>query len=275
MPRERGSVLRLAHDDASLPHRRDGGILAAAGEYAFFYAGLFAFAAISLSWSLLGSALYAVLPRKTSSAIGPGIVTNFAKAYLALLGCGGKVRFDLRALDALRDDGGIIIAPNHPTMLDAVMILSRLPRIVCISKAELWDNPLLGGGMRMAGYIRNDTPIKLTKLAVAKLRQGQQLLLFPEGTRTTEWPLNRFRGGFALMAKMAGVPVQTVFIETNSPFLTKGWPALKKPPMPLEYRVRLGRRFEAGGDVKQLIDELERYFRAELDDTHGWRPEAR
>jgi 1-acyl-sn-glycerol-3-phosphate acyltransferase len=126
--------------------------------------------------------------------------------------------------------------------------------------------------MRMAGFIRNDTPIKLTKLAIDKLREGQQLLLFPEGTRTTAWPVNPFRGGFALMAKMAGVPVQTVFIETNSPFLNKGWPLLKKPDMPLEYRVRLGQRFEVDGDVKQFVGKLEGYFRDELSASRRGRP---
>ena len=74
------------------------------------------------------------------------------------------------------------------------------------------------------------------------------------------------------MAKMAGVPVQTVFIETNSPFLNKGWPLLKKPDMPLEYRVRLGQRFEVDGDVKQFVGSLERYFHDELDASGRGRP---
>ena len=51
------------------------------------------------------------------------------------------------------DDAGIVIAPNHPTMLDAVLIMSRLPRVVCITKAALWDNWALGGGIRLAGYM--------------------------------------------------------------------------------------------------------------------------
>ena len=198
-------------------------------EMVFFYFALLTFGVVASLWSLVGSVLYAVLPSRVSQAVGPSIVTCAASAFSGVLAASGRVRLDLAELDRLRSDGGIIIAPNHPTMLDAVMIISRLPRIVCISKAELWDNPLLGGGMRIAGYIRNDTPIRLTKLAVAKLQQGQQLLLFPEGTRTTAWPVNAFRGGFALMAKMAGVPVQTVFIETNSPFLNKGWPLSRGP----------------------------------------------
>lgn len=233
-------------------------------DYSFLYFFLFLFAAMALVWSLTGSLLHFLLPGRVSRRFGPILVTGFARCYINALSLAGRVRFDLGALDALRHERSIIIAPNHPSMLDAVMVISRLPHIVCIAKAELWDNPLLGGGMRMAGYIRNDAAITLTKLAVAKLRDGQQLLLFPEGTRTTRRPVNPFRGGFALTAKMAGVPVQTVFIEASSPFLGKNWPLFKLPEMPLVYRARLGRRFTVEGDVKSFIASLERYFGDEL-----------
>jgi 1-acyl-sn-glycerol-3-phosphate acyltransferase len=93
---------------------------------------------------------------------------------------------------------------------------------------------------------------------------GHSLLVFPEGTRTVSGTLNCFRGGFALIAKRARAPVQTVFIETNSPFLSKGWPLLRKPDLPLEYRVRLGRRFEVSGDVQEFLAALERYYHEEL-----------
>jgi 1-acyl-sn-glycerol-3-phosphate acyltransferase len=233
-------------------------------DYSFLYFFLLLFALMALAWSLTGSLLHLLLPRAARRRFGPALVTGFARCYINALSIAGKVRFDLADLDSLRREQAIIIAPNHPSMLDAVMIISRLPRIVCIAKAELWDNPLLGGGMKMAGYIRNDAAVKLTKLAVAKLQGGQQLLLFPEGTRTTRRPVNGFRGGFALTAKMAGVPVQTVIIEANTPFLGKGWPLFKLPDFPLVYRARLGRRFTVEGEVKPFIASLERYFREEL-----------
>ena len=103
-----------------------------------------------------------------------------------------------------------------------------------------------------------------TSIAAAAVRAGSQLLVFPEGTRTRREPVNHFEGGFALIAKTARVPVQTVFIETNSLFLSKGWPLFRKPAFPLIYRARLGRRFEVKGDVKALVAELECYYRKTL-----------
>jgi 1-acyl-sn-glycerol-3-phosphate acyltransferase len=57
----------------------------------------------------------------------------------------GRWRHPARALSisaasTLRDQPPVIIAPNHPSLLDAVMVISRLPNIVCIMKTELMNN---------------------------------------------------------------------------------------------------------------------------------------
>jgi len=63
-----------------------------------------------------------------------------------------------------------------------------------------------------------------------------------------------------LIAKKAGVPIQTIFIEARSSFLTKGWPILKPPPLPIELSIRLGKRFEPEADHAKLLTDLEEYF---------------
>ena len=60
------------------------------------------------------------------------------------------------------------------------------------------------------------------------------------------------------------MPVQTILIETNSAYLSKGWPLFRKPVMPIHYRVRLGRRFDPPQDGHRFITELEEYFAQEL-----------
>jgi len=158
----------------------------------------------------------------------------------------------------------MIIAPNHPSLLDAVMVLSRLPDVVCVMKTALLDNIFLGAGARLARYIRNDSLVRIVGSAAESLRDGSHLLIFPEGTRSTRFPVNAFKGATAGIAKRAGVAVQTVFIETDSPFLCKGWPLFRKPAMPMRYRIRLGRRFDPPADAHAFQAELERYFNEEL-----------
>jgi 1-acyl-sn-glycerol-3-phosphate acyltransferase len=234
------------------------------GGYAMFYVGLFLFGLFCLLWSIPASGLHRIMPRASGARCGQFAIMSGFRLYIAVMEALGIFRCDLTALDAMRDAGPLIIAANHPSLLDAVLIISRLPRVVCITKASIWDNPFLGGGARLAAYIRNDVPLKLIKLAIGELQAGHQLLIFPEGTRTVRPPVNDFKGGFLLMARKAGVPVQTVFIENTSGYLGKGWPLFRKPELPLVLRARLGARFEVPTDLQGFMSNLERYFRNEL-----------
>ncbi len=175
------------------------------------------------------------------------------------------MRIDASALDALRDEpGGLIVAANHPTMFDAMVVVARLPRGVCVMKAILLRNPFLCGGARLARYIRNDSGRSLIRDAAASLREGGQLVLFPEGTRTVRRPVNALKPGIALIARLAEVPIQTVIIESDSPYLRKGWPLLRPPPAPITVRVRLGERFMPEPDHRAMLRRLESFFASEL-----------
>lgn len=230
-------------------------------EYFVLYGGLLAFAVICLVWSLIATLLGPLLPRRIGEPLGQFAIMAGFRFYVELLRLSGIVKLDLSALDALRHERTLIIAPNHPSMIDVVLIASRLPHMVCIMKANIWGNLLLGGGARLAGYIRNDAPVNMVRAAADVVRGGTPLLIFPEGTRTIAPPVNDFKPGYGLIAKKAGAPIQTVFIDTNSRFLGKGWPLFKLPRFPLTYRIELGERFEAPKNVKSLISDMETYYR--------------
>jgi len=233
-------------------------------EYFVLYGGLLFFALICLAWSLPASVLRHLLPQRIALRVGRYAIMLVFRTYLAVVRASGLVKLDLAVLDALRDEPSLIIATNHPALIDVVLVGSRLPNIVCVLKAKLLDNPLLGGGASMAGYVRNDSTSMLVRESTVALHGGAQLLIFPEGTRTVRQPVNEFKGGFGLVAKKAGASIQTVFIETNTPFLGKHWPLLKKPEFPITYRVRLGKRFPPQDDVKAFVADLEDYYRREM-----------
>lgn len=232
-------------------------------EYFVLYGGLLFFALICLAWSLPASLLRHLMPQRIAARVGQYAIMQGFRFYLFVLRVSGLFKFDLSALDALRGEP-LIITTNHPGLIDVVLVGSRLPRMVCVLKANLLDNPMLGGGAKMADYIRNDSTGNLIRRAAVATREGSQLLIFPEGTRTVTSPINPFKGGFALVAKKAGVPIQAVFIEVSSPFLGKGWPLWKKPEFPLVFRARVGERFEVAGDVKTFVADLETYYRRKL-----------
>jgi 1-acyl-sn-glycerol-3-phosphate acyltransferase len=173
-------------------------------------------------------------------------------------------QLDLTAIDALRDAPALILAPNHPCMIDALLILTRHPNLACVMKSDVLNNVFLGSGARLARYICNDAPVQMIREAVADLNRGGVLLLFPEGTRSMQAPINALKASVGVIAKQARVPVQTVIIETNSPYLSKRWSLLRRPSLPIVYRLRLGRRFDPPEDVRAFTAELERYYRDEL-----------
>ncbi|MCU0762175.1 MAG: 1-acyl-sn-glycerol-3-phosphate acyltransferase [Hydrogenophaga sp.] len=226
--------------------------------------GLGSLALICLLWLPFAMVLYPLLPRSLGQALGRRAISRLARAYLGLLQTVCACRFDLDELDRLRGERSLIVAANHPSLLDAVLILSRLPDAVCVMKASLMDNLLFGSAARLARYIRNHAPVEMVLAAREELRAGSQLLIFPEGTRTTDFPLGPCQPGAGVMASSARVPVQTVLIEFSTPYLGKRWPLFRPPELPLHCRVRLGRRFDPPTDVRAFTQALEAYLRTEL-----------
>lgn len=194
------------------------------------------------------------------------MISRVYRFYWVCARWSGLMRIEAEALDALNDAAqGLIVAANHPSLLDAMLIVGRLPRSVCIMKASLARNVFLGAGARLARYIPNDSPRQMVRTAVDNLRRGDPLVLFPEGTRSpAPGQLQPFSRSIALIAHRAGAPIQTVLIETDSPYLGKGWPLWRLPPVPIVFRARLGARFEPDGDHDALLARLEDYFRKEL-----------
>jgi len=229
-------------------------------DYLVLYLGLLWLGFLSLCWTLVATLLYPLLPERKAIRLGRYVIMASFRAYLACLSISQRCSFDLSALDILRDESPLILAPNHPSLLDAVMVISRLPNVACVMKSELKNNVFLGAGARLARYIGNEPIRRMVIQACDDFKTGSHLLLFPEGTRTTRQPVNALKGSIALIAMQAQVPVQALLIETNSPYLSKGWSLFRKPPMPVSYKITLGKRFAPPENTHIFMAELEEYF---------------
>jgi 1-acyl-sn-glycerol-3-phosphate acyltransferase len=217
---------------------------------------------LSVGWNAVAVLLYPVLPRATGLRVGRAMIAHGYGFFWWLAAFTGMMRLRADVLDPLRGEPGLIVVANHPSMLDAVMLVARLPASACIMKASLVHNPLLGPGARLARYIRNDSAFGMIQCAVNDLRAGGQLVMFPEGTRTTRAPVHDFHPSFTMIAKRAHAPIQAVFIDTDSPYLGKGWPLWRLPPLPILFSVRMGRRFAPQADHEALCREIQAYYAA-------------
>ena len=232
---------------------------------------IWVFCFISFCWMPFAFLFRFILPKRPGELIGRWVIMWAFRIYLRSLTLFFPIRLDLAELDRLALEGPLIIAANHPSLLDAVLICSRLPNAVCVMKAALMDNIVFGVGARLAGYIRNNAPLAMILNARDVLQGGAHLVIFPEGTRTEQFPLNSCSASIGLIASRTGIPVQTVLIEYSNRYLGKGWPLTKRPCLPLRGTVRLGQRFEPGRDAARFTAELESYFHAELSEK-GQKP---
>ncbi len=205
------------------------------------------------------------LPAAIRIPMGRRLISRILAGYLHFLKLFCSVHVDLSALEKVRLDGPLIIIANHPSLLDAVVLLARLPRAVCVMKGSLKRNILFGPMARLSGYVSNDNPMTLIRRSCDELASGAQILIFPEGTRTRTFPVNAFSEATAFIAARSGVSVQALFIEFSSPYLGKAWPLFRKPVLPLRITVKLGRKFEPKGDRLAQTEQLESYYRAHLE----------
>jgi 1-acyl-sn-glycerol-3-phosphate acyltransferase len=153
---------------------------------------------------------------------------------------------------------------NHQSALDIFALLSALPlSFKWIAKRELFRIPFLGWAMKRAGYISldRDNPreaLKAIDNAGQKIREGTNIIIFPEGTRSDDGRLLPFKkGGFtlALRAKVPIVPVGicgTSILQPKGSFLPKAKGVVY---------VRIGEPIHLSGEraaKSQVMDEVKK-----------------
>lgn len=205
-----------------------------------------------------------IAPRRLREPVVQWGISIICRIFLAGMSLVGAAKMDLSSLDQLNGQRGIVLAPNHPSMIDVVLILSRVPRTVCLMKASISSNLFLGIGAYLAGYISNRQPDKMFRAAIESVRAGNLLLIFPEGTRTSRQPVNPIQNSAALIAKRAQAPLQTILLTTNSPYLSKGWKIWKPAQFPMIYRAQLGPQIHAEASIAETTAHLQRYFEQAL-----------
>lgn len=118
-------------------------------------------------------------------------------------------------------EGPCMLCCNHSSFSDPVWVivygkLSRLPRIM--AKQELMKLPVLGWLYRKLGAFpvdRGATDLKAVQTTLKTLREGNRVLIFPEGTRVRKGKKVEAHSGALLMANRAKVPVVPIYVSTK------------------------------------------------------------
>jgi 1-acyl-sn-glycerol-3-phosphate acyltransferase len=128
--------------------------------------------------------------------------------------------YSIKPAPQISTSGKLIIA-NHPSLLDALFILSMCKNLCCITKSALWKNPFTASIVRMADYIPNDCNDFITE-AKKRLLRGENILIFPEGTRNHYDDQLDFKRGAANIAILSQCNIIPVIIKCSPRAMQKG-----------------------------------------------------
>jgi 1-acyl-sn-glycerol-3-phosphate acyltransferase len=166
--------------------------------------------------------------------------------------------------------GGTIYVANHPSLIDATLLLARMSDAFCIFKPALMQNPCIAPAAILGGYVAGGRHADTLREAADKVSAGQSLLVFPEGTRTSPGHrLEPFKAGFVVIAQRARAPIQLIVIRAMPALVTRGrrWWAVP-PVLPATVEITLDRRWEANPETgpHELCEEIHRHLLAQLPD---------
>lgn len=155
------------------------------------------------------------------------------------------IDFEADGEELLRGDTGTIVVSNHPSLIDVVLIMSLMSRTQCVVKSGAWNNPFMRGVIKAADYIPNlGDPERTLSDCVAALQAGNNLVIFPEGSRTVPGRALRLERGFANIAIRSGAPIRLVMVSCTPPTLRKGEKWYQSPLRRPRFRVRVYDRMD-------------------------------
>lgn len=176
---------------------------------------------------------------KRRQYLSQAVIHHSFRWFVALMRGVGVLSYEVRGMERLQRRGLLILA-NHPSLIDVVFLISFVRHADCIVKAELARNPFTRGPIAAAGFITNNGGVKLQEDCLNSLQAGNNLIIFPEGTRTPLQGQARLQRGAAHIAVKGRIAITPVHLHSSLPMLTKGTPwwqvPQRKPHFTIEVR---------------------------------------
>ena len=179
---------------------------------------------------------------------------------------GGTILWQLRAFGTgnIPREGGVLLASNHQSYLDPVLVGSCLPREMhFMARQSLFRNPVFRAlivSLNAFPIERDTADVKGVKEAIARLETGNALLVFPEGTRTRNGTIGRMKPGIGMLAERAAVPIVPVLIEGAYQVWPKGSLLPRSGRIRIVYgkpfRLKSGSEKNAGDLIRDAVVRL-------------------
>ncbi len=174
---------------------------------------LFGLGAVPIGLGVLPLLFLIVHPKSRFQRVGRRFVSLLMRLFSGFLILTGQisVKADRKALSAYH---GMIIAPNHPSLLDVVLLYGLLPGASCVVRSGLGHSWV--GAIINLLYIKNDdVPEEMLDAVKECIDMGDNVIIFPEGTRTKDAKHLEIKRGVSYLACETNTPVLPVSILGN------------------------------------------------------------
>ena len=168
---------------------------------------------------------------------------------------GPLVRFlfpiTLEGAENLPDDRPVMLCANHSSAWDPVLFVAAIRTgypLRIMAKKQLLSIPILGHILQNVG----NSDILAVKTAIQSLKQGWNLLIFPEGTRVKNPGQAEVKGGAAMMAIRSGVDMVPMFIDTKKRLFRRVRIIIGRPYSPV-YTGRKGTAEEYQANADEIM----------------------
>lgn len=149
-----------------------------------------------------------------------------ARAWSWLILKTSGVRVRIAGLERLDPSRSYVFAANHQSIYDIPIVFASLPfQLRIIAKASLGRIPFMGWHLLRAGHVlvdRANPGAGVVKKMAKLVAEGHSLIVFPEGTRSVDGAIGRFKGGSFVIALQSALPVVPITIAGSRHVMTKG-----------------------------------------------------
>lgn len=189
-------------------------------------ASLFCFFLFALGGLILSVFLFLFPFRK---ALALKLVVSAWKMMAWLFWIFTLCRYDCSKLKKVR---GCVLIANHPSLIDVVLLSVFIPHTFSVAKHALRKNIFVGRIVRSV-FLSDDE--HLLKEAKPLLNAGYNILIFPEGTRSSAKGIHPFKRGAVQLVLRVGVPIQPIQIRMTERILGKDQPPWEMGAKPVRY----------------------------------------
>jgi len=202
-----------------------------------------------------------------------------ARAWSRLILKTTGVRVRITGLERLDPSRSYVFASNHQSIYDIPILFASLPfQLRIVAKQSLGKIPFLGWHLRRTGHLlvdRSRPGAGIVKKMAKLVGERHSLIVFPEGTRSVDGTVARFKGGSFMLALESGLPVVPVSIAGSRHVMMKGRLMVRPGDVTVTVHAPADTASLSRDAVRPLVEQVRERIRGDVDEPSAYGEERR